>query len=938
MNGVEIEIKKHFGEVAEIGVDEWCDEMRRWGRLWIRFGEEKSDLGCFRIDELNDLLKREIQGFFHNARFYLFNAIEGVKNGVMVFKEKGEVIGVWIDIDRDISDVKRIYEKLPEATFLIFTGRFWALLWLLEDGFYEKGKRDDFEELKNLMLQVIDDDEIKKEMKAKHITNAMVRVINTENTKTGKMVRWFRIGEGKIWKVEDLKKELIERGAVLGRQEEQVERQRQEQEKTSISISISTTKKIPDCLNHCGLAKFLWSNFDDGIKYEGWRLLSYFAVLNKEFRGEFEKRSREWEEMYPERAEQTTEKRLKISEKDLQRGGGFFYCSTISGIPVEDLRIFHSRLDFHPCSECPFRNYNRRPFELFSIPEGYELKGNVLYKGSREIAVNFDLNKIEKIVISDDYENMWIFVRDDDGVKELNFEKENALRLFFGVLGNIQVFKDFLIKFIKENEHIIYKKPSFSGYNDGVWKILWRDYFTAVVSDNFDLSQRGDVEKWKSEWFNICDFVIREKDVITALLVGNALRFLKRDYWGFAPAIVLLGDRGSGKTIRLKMINSLIRKPSVVDYYQMTPAFLLNNIGKIRGFITIDEFLTSGQEDERTLALLGLLNISGKFTARAKYPENYNTILMAGEETSFRFWGKQGLNRRVLRLILKKDDEGKWKRCVEFYREAIQNLEENYGFLYTISDKILEVEKKIGFLNLDLKVEEIEHRDIIEKALRMFFSFCVVLGACKLEDVYGLIEEFASLSVETQEKAYETAILQSIIKILDVLNKMFEQEKRKKVYLDEVLQRVPSAIPYKDEISLIFCDGWSKNEYEKNGKMYKHIKTFSISRNTPIFQSYKNERFWTSSEFMNYIREKRERMKREYGRDIWEKITDEKIYQIVQGFLSDDVLQNENGNLKSGENGGANKMENKFKIKDDTVFQNYERYDDDETIYFDDSG
>jgi hypothetical protein len=88
---------------------------------------------------------------------------------------------------------------------------------------------------------------------------------------------------------------------------------------------------------------------------------------------------------------------------------------------------------------------------------------------------------------------------------------------------------------------------------------------------------------------------------------------------------------------------------------------------------------------------------------------------------------------------------------------------------------------------------------------------------------------------------------------------------------------------------------------------------------------------------MNYIREKRERMK-EYGRDIWEKITDEKIYQIVQGFLSDDVLQNENGNLKSGENGGANKMENKFKIKDDTVFQNYERYDDDETIYFDDSG
>jgi energy-coupling factor transporter ATP-binding protein EcfA2 len=928
MNGLEI-VKNLFGkEIEEIGVDEWCDVMKKWKRLWIRFGKDgRNELGKFEVEELRGLLGSKV-GLLDNARFYLCNAIEGQKDGKMVFKDRGDVIGVWLDIDRDIEIVRKIYEKLPQATFLVFTGRWWALVWLLEDGIYEKGKRDDFEDLRDLMLELIDDDEIKKEMKAKHITNAMVRVINTKNTKTGELVKWFRIG--KIWKVEDLKKELIERGAVLGkRQEEQVERQRQEQEKTSISIS--TTTKIPNCLNHCGLAKFLWSNFDDGLKYEGWRLLSYFAVLNKDFRREFEIRSKEWEKFYPERVEQTTEQRLKISERDLQKGGGFFYCSTIS--ELKDLGIFHYRLDFHPCNECPFRNYNRRPYELYSIPEGYELKGNVLYKGSREIAVDFDLNKIEKIVISDDYENMWIFVRDDDGVKELNFEKENALRLFFGVLGNIQVFKDFLIKFIKENVHIIYKKPSFSGYDGGVWRILWRDYFTAVVSENFDLSQRGDENKWKSEWFNICDFVIREKDVITALLVGNALRFLKRDYWGFAPAIVLLGDRGSGKTIRLKMINSLIRKPTVVDYYQMTPAFLLNNIGKIRGFITIDEFLTSGQEDERTLALLGLLNISGKFTARAKYPENYNTILMAGEETSFRFWGKQGLNRRVLRLILKKDDEGKWKRCVDFYREALKNLEENYGFLHTISDKILEVERNIGFLNLDLRVEEIEHRDIIEKALRMFFSFCVVMGACKLEDVYDLIYEFASLSVETQEKAYETALHQSIIKILDVLNKMFETEKRKKVYLDEVLQRVPSAIPYKEEIALIFCDGWSVKKFADKYGERKYIRNFTISPNSPIFQNFKNVRFWTISEFMNYIREKRERMKKEYGRDIWEKIPDEKICLIVQGFLSDAENSDENSDGRNAKTDGK-----RIKIKDDTVFQIDDTVSqDDDIIYFDNS-
>jgi hypothetical protein len=918
MNGLE-EVKNLF-EGIEISVDEWIETIKAitgGGDVLISIGGKAKRIN---VENLKELLDKEVGKVMKDVRIYLSELNEIVEDGRIRSiepKERGRVYAVWLDIDRGEDEAKRIEGKLPEPTHRVFTGRHWALVWFLEDGMYEKGKRNDFEELKNLMLQLIGDDEIKKEMKSKDITNAMIRVINTINTKSKEIVRWFRVG--KIWKVEDLKKELIERGAVLDRQEDrqgktEIERVR-EGGTSSISSTISTTTKFP-CLNHCGLAKFLWDNFDEGLKYEGWRFLSYFAVLNKDFRREFEIRSKEWEKMYPERVEQTTEQRLKITERDLQKGGGFFYCSTIS--KLEDLEIFHSRLDFHPCSECPFRNYNRRPYELFGIPEGYELRGNVLYKGSREIAVNFDLNKIEKIVISDDYENMWIFVRDDDGkVKELDFEKENELRLFFEVVGNIQAFKDFLIKFKKENEHIIYKKPSFSGYDNLNWKILWRDYFTPVVSENFDLSQGGDVEKWKEEWFNICHFVIDEKDVITALMIGTALRFLKRDYWGFTPAIALLGEKGSGKTLRLKIINSLIRKPVVVDYHQMTSAFLANNIGKIRGFITIDEFWTSGVEDERMLSLLGLLNISGKFTAKGKYPENYNPILIAGEDTSFRSWGKQGLNRRVLRLILKRDDEEKWKKYVDFYSQSLKILEKNYGFLYEIANEILKVESEIGELYLKIKVEEREHKEMIEKALRNFFALCVVLGVCKIEDVYELIYEFASLAQKTQNISSEKAIQQAITKILDVLNEIFEMKKRKSnVDLDEVLQRVPSATSYKNEITLILCDKWVINEFkDKFGESRKYIKSFAISKNTPLFKVYKGEGVISLSDFLKHIDEKREKMKNEYGEDRWKEIKTERVADLVSLFFTDDLTND--------------------KSNDDDKRNDDDGGDDDEIIYFD---
>jgi hypothetical protein len=903
MNGLEIEgVRNLFEGIKEIGVDEWVELIKKKAGNEFLINIEGIPRQVS-VDELMNLLGT---GTLKDARIYLGELEERIDGKIRIRKKgKGKVYAVWIDIDKDIKAVKGIYEKLPQATFLVFTGRHWALVWFLEDAIYE-GKRDDFEDLKNLMLGLIDDNEIRQEMKSKHITNAMVRIPNTINSKTGNLVRWFKIGQ--IWKVEDLKKELTDRGASLPLPQQKEEGGEEEE-------------KVPSFLNHCELAKFLAKNYDEDLRYEGWRFLSYFAVLDEETKEFFVRKSKEWERQNKDRVEQRTEKRLELSKKDIEKGGGFFYCSTISNFDVEDFQRFHYRLNFNPCVECKFRDLNRRAWELLKIPEGYELKNGRLYKGSKEIAVDFDLSKIEKIVISEEDWEEWIYVKDGEITREFSLKNEEGLRTFFGIKGNFQNFRDFWTDFRKEHKHLIYRKPDFSGYKDGVWKILWRDYFTPVVAENFDLSQRGDVEKWKTEWFNICDFVIREKDITTALMIGTALRFLKGDYWGFTPAIALLGEKGSGKTLRLKIINSLIRKPSVVDYHQMTSAFLSNYIGKIRGFITIDEFWTTGVEDERTLSLLGLLNISGKFTARGKYQENYNPILIAGEETSFRSWGKQGLNRRVLRLILRKDEEEKWKKYVDFYSQSLKVLEKNYGFLYEIAKKILRVESEIMELNLKMKVEEREHKEMIEKALRMFFALSVALGVCEID--YDKIYEFANLSQTTQEIASEKAIQQTITKILDVMNEIFEIKKRKSnIDLDEVFHRVPSATTYKKEISLILCDKWKINEFEDRWGKRKYIKNYFISRNTPLFKIYKGEGFISLPEFIKHIDEKRKKMREQYGEDIWKEIPNQKVADLVSIFFADDFLNDKNKDENFDDD-----------FDEDVVVDDVD--DDGETIYFD---
>ena len=936
MNGVEAEqkreiesIKEHFGsEIEEIGVDEWCEYLRGLGveRLAIGIFEsedknekseekaEKSEVSLEYIKELYELSKNGgIIDFFRGARFWVWQGIKVAKKYTV--EKEGRLPFYGIDIDEGIEKVNEIVKNLPRPTFLIMSGRGWWVVYALEDGYYKEGERDDFRELKERFLKLIDDEKVKKENSHLKIKNFMLRPVGGINLKAGKVVKWYKLGEK--WRVQDLiadlDRRISERISI-----EIVEQGKEQAVSTDNEQVLSTTQKEAVSINkeqisydfsYCGLAKFLLENYMSvegerpALRYHGWRLLALFAKKFPTFESVFYRLSKEWERRFPKYVQQTTEQRLKIAEREIKEREGFWACRTLVEKSVDELReLFHLGLDFHPCQSCKYKHSKRRPVEIqsFLLPSDYKEEGGELYKGERKIALNFHLSRIEKIIEAKDYSNLWIEVRDDDGESiSLSLRDKETIEQYFRVLVDWRVFKNFLMEFIKKNEDIKHIQPTKTGYVDGKWWIFNYNYFIPVCSNSLDLQCKGDFKKWLEKWKEINDFVIEKKDIWMVMGVGNGLRFLKMDYSGFVPAVYFTGDAGVGKSLRLMLINTLIRAPIKFDADKLSKAFLENNSGKICGFLTIDEFRTTGKDDERTQVLMGLLNQVEKLTERGKYPPNVSPLLLAGEETSFQYWGRQGASRRVLKMRVEKDDE-----AIRTYNEALKELSQNFGFLFKISEQILEKEKEIrekirnGEIRLNIQVEDKDNAEIIEKAIILYSAFVLAIyetyekirsGENRLnidKKIYDAIVEFAEIISSTQKEAKELTIQDIIRNIREILFEEFEVKKKQSVFLDNILKKLPSDITrYRKVLEILFVDKWGVNAVSSKGKRYFYLRNCEIFPINPLYLTMKNVKKLSIWDFMKYIREKRKRMEEQCGEDYWKDIPDERIEQIVSDFF-----------------------------------------------------
>ncbi|MFZ8805249.1 MAG: hypothetical protein ACO2PO_20050, partial [Candidatus Calescibacterium sp.] len=531
------------------------------------------------------------------------------------------LLGAWLDID--IPDEKEVFllsKLFPTPTFLIETGRHYAFLWDVENDEEEFWTEQQYNEIRDLLCKILEEKypNLAHENRSKTINNACVRPPQSWNSKSKTEVKWFKIGP--TYKRTKFIEDLL---FCCPQGDTKSEPKLQE-----CSISSPPLPQSP-----CGLINALWENFHD-LKYEGWRLLSYDAILRKK-EYEFLEKSKEWEKIHPDKVEQRPHYRLNYSAQELlSNTDDFPVCKTIAELPKDVLseKFLHTKkFDFHPCETCVHKLSYRKPYKQqtkFILPPGYEIDENFNIRYKNEIVVkNFNIDSI-LIKKEGHYDKCIIVVKTSKSeLSYVDFSSNQELISQFH-LSSVSRFRKFFVEFETLNPHLTVRDWDFTGYNyiEGIWSILNLHYNKPKISPTFDLSVSGKEEDFKAILRDLVTIFTEGKDFHLAIPMCGGLNFLAPYQNTIAPAFLVEGPPETGKTLRGLLINFLIREPKMVDFSSLTRAFIQNELVKVKAFICIDEFK---YEDRNSIEhLIALLNMSEKYTATRFYQSTYAPLIL----------------------------------------------------------------------------------------------------------------------------------------------------------------------------------------------------------------------------------------------------------------------------------------------------------------------
>jgi hypothetical protein len=814
--------------------------------------------------------------------------------------QNAALLGAWLDIDlEDEAEVYNLSLLFPKPTFLIKTGRHFAFLWDIENDESEDGlwTEDEYNEIRNLLCKILEQKypNLAAENRSKTIGNACIRPPESWNSKSNTQVKWYKIGES--YKKSKFLEDLIfcvpqgeKKGISI--------------EDTSFITPTTSSSPIPPLPpSPCGLINFLWENFSD-LKYEGWRLLSYDAILRKK-ENEFLEKSKEWEKIHPDKVQQRPQYRLHYSAQELlSNSDDFPSCKTIAELTEDMLseRFLHTiKFNFHPCNTCPHRLSYRKPHRQqakFSIPDGYEIDTNfnIIYK-NEIIAKNFNIDSI-LIKRESHYDKCIIVVK--TGKSELAYvdlASNQELISQFRV-SSVSRFRKFFAEFENLNPHLVVRDWGFSGYHpqEKVWSILNLHYNTPKVSSTFDVSCEGNFEDWKAIFRDLVSIMTENKDFFLAIPLGGGLNFLAPFQNTIAPAYLLEGQPETGKTLRGLLINFLIRAPKIVDFSSLTRAFIQNELVKIKAFICIDEFK---YEDRNSIEhLIALLNMSEKYTASRFYQSTYAPLILFSNSVKIL---DEASARRIFHMKI--SEPFLIEEYSSLYNEILKRR--CWGHLYKIADDLIKLKET---LELPFEIPRYffafhNHYLAVKSSLEWWYALCKYfdLKFITKEDVIQFLQE----NVPTRKE-------QALFHILEYIHQKFAKDKRRSIYWSEIAQ-----LGYNEDIyKLLLCDEWY---YVRNasGKIYPRGRITETS--TVYFLWLNGVSSLKKEEFLQKIKELRRSI--ENQTDYKFKIDEKELEMLVD--LIYEIPSQETQMLKSK-----------------TVYnEKYERFikqpEDEEVIYFD---
>jgi hypothetical protein len=328
-----------------------------------------------------------------------------------------------------------------------------------------------------------------------------------------------------------------------------------------------------------------------------------------------------------------------------------------------------------------------------------------------EITTHFLINGEEYIEITDKKGNTYIKRverKKDSYLPDVSIVKD------FGVINpdKVKDAKKFLAHYIEKVKAEKGVKVDFIGY-----KYITNDWDVVVAGNGYSKKELGYIfygKEVSNRWFipeikgNPEEFkkVFKElfylNDEPLHLAISHFLswigkEFLKEDiHLENNPILALIGDTGTGKSIRIKTATALYGNPALFSYTNMTQAGLNNRFPLLKAPFGIDEVVIRTFEDFLRFEKIfyNITNEQGKIISNGTYDPIEVPIAITGETENMQIDKLldrgRGLNRRL--IVIKMTDA--WKENSEVLDNALDKLQSHHGHILGYVKSLKEEDKK----------------------------------------------------------------------------------------------------------------------------------------------------------------------------------------------------------------------------------------------------